>query len=89
MKLPISVAIGDVDVMVPLAQAKVMKEILEGKKGGHEVIIIGGAKHGFATRAKPGDEEGTRQGVLAEDQAVEWFNKCFDGYREVSSSSKQ
>jgi dienelactone hydrolase len=85
VKLPLSVAIGDVDAMVSVAQAQQMKEILSAKNAGHDVVIIPGAAHGFATRAKPGDEAGTRQGVQAEDQAVNWFNKCFDGYRKASN----
>ncbi|XMA10994.1 hypothetical protein WAI453_003785 [Rhynchosporium graminicola] len=82
VKLPISVAIGDVDVMIPKKQAEDMKATLEAK-GEHEMVIIPGAVHGFATRAKPGDEEGTKQGLQAEDQAVNWFNKCFSGYEKA------
>jgi dienelactone hydrolase len=84
VRLPISVAVGDVDVMVPVKQAEEMKSILEGK-GANEVVIIPGAAHGFATRAKPGDEEGTKQGVQAEDQAVNWFDQCFDGYKKAAA----
>jgi dienelactone hydrolase len=84
VRLPISVAVGDVDVMVPVKKAEEMKRILE-EKGGNEVVIIPGAKHGFATRAKPGDEEATKRGVQAEDQAVNWFDKCFDGYKKAAA----
>ncbi|EHL03822.1 putative protein AIM2 [Glarea lozoyensis 74030] len=84
VRLPISVAVGDIDVMVPIKKAEEMKSILEGK-GGNEVVIIPGAAHGFATRAKPEDEKGTQKGVQAEDQAVNWFNRCFDGYKKPAT----
>ena len=76
--LPLSVCVGDVDNQLPLKQLQQTKEILE-KKGDDkfEVVIIPGAVHGFAVRAKPDDEKAVSQGKQAEEQAVSWFNKWF------------
>ena len=64
---------------MPLAQVQRTKEILEKKgKDIHEVIIIPGAKHGFAIRADPSDEKAVDQGKQAETQAVDWFTKWFE-----------
>lgn len=77
--LPLSVIVGDVDMVLPIAKAQSMKEILEKKeKDKHEAIIIPGAKHGFAIRGHPDDEKAAEQGRQAENQAVNWFNKHFE-----------
>lgn len=76
--LPLSVSIGDVDIALPLAKVQTTKDILEAKgKDKHEVIIIPGAKHGFAIRAPLDDEKAVEQGLQAEEQAVNWFLKWF------------
>lgn len=78
VSLPLSVAVGDVDVMVPIKQVEQMKKILEEKgRERHEVVVIPGAKHGFAIRAKPDDKEAVEHGLKAEEQAVRWFNRWF------------
>ena len=78
VKLPLSVAVGDVDIALSLADVQKTKAILEEKgKDIHEVVIIPGAKHGFAIRAFPNDEKAVAQGLQAEEQAVNWFTKCF------------
>jgi len=80
VSLPLSVAVGDVDMAMPIKQVKQMKKILEGKGRGeetHTVVVIPGAKHGFAVRAKPDDKVAVEQGVKAEEQAVAWFNRWF------------
>ncbi|MCJ1356762.1 MAG: hypothetical protein MMC33_006758 [Icmadophila ericetorum] len=77
--LPLSVSIGDVDIALPLKQVQQTKEILEKKDAEKfEVVILPGAVHGFAVRAKPGDEKGIEQGKQAEDQAVGWYTKRFE-----------
>ncbi|KAI9880802.1 MAG: hypothetical protein M1830_000238 [Pleopsidium flavum] len=77
--LPLSLAVGDVDIAMPLAQVQQAKDILEEKgKDTHEVVIIPGARHGFAIRAHPDDEKAVEQGKQAEEQAVNWFTKWFE-----------
>ena len=76
--LPLSVAVGDADLALPIAKVKQTKAILEEKgKDIHELIIIPGAKHGFAIRAHPDDEKAVEQGNQAEEQAVNWLSKWF------------
>lgn len=78
VKLPLSISVGDVDMALPLAKVHTIKEILEEKgKDKHEVVIIPGATHGFAIRADPRDEKAVEHGLLAEDQAANWFSKWF------------
>lgn len=73
--VPMSVAVGDEDMAMKGPLARQMKEILEVKKrGDHEVVIMPGAKHGFAIRAVP--REGGKQREMAdqaEKQALDWF----------------
>ena len=45
------------------------------EKGRFEIQIVEGAKHGFAVRGNPEDEEEARQAQKAEDQAVAWFER--------------
>ena len=79
INLPLSVAVGDADFALPLADVQKTKSILEEKgKDMHEVVIIPGAKHGFAVRAHPDDEKAVEQGLQAENQAVNWFTKWFE-----------
>lgn len=71
---PLSVSIGDVDIALPLTQARQMKNVLDGKnESKYEVVILEGAKHGFAIRGNPEDEEQMKLAQIAEDQAVDWF----------------
>jgi dienelactone hydrolase len=78
VKLPLGMAIGDCDRALPLAGVEKMKTILEEKMPGrYEVVIYPGAIHGFAVRGNPESEGGTQQGMQAEDQAVQWFEKWF------------
>lgn len=76
--LPLSVTVGDVDMVMPLKEVEQVKEILGAKgKGTHEVVILPGAKHGFAVRARPNDEKAVDQGKQATEQAVNWFTNWF------------
>ena len=76
--LPLSVAVGDVDIALPLKQVESVKQILAAKgKDTHEVVILPGAKHGFAVRARPNDDKAVQQGKQATDQAVGWFTNWF------------
>lgn len=73
---PLSICIGDIDFAMGHQKVLQTKEILEKKKAGdHEVVIIPGAKHGFAIRYDPKDEYQTECAQKAEVQALEWFAK--------------
>jgi len=74
---PLSIAVGDADFAMPLAQVETTREILRKKGDMHEVVVIPGAKHGFAVRGAPEDKKAVEQGMQAEDQAVKWFEKWF------------
>lgn len=74
--IPISVVVGDEDMALKAPLAHQMKDILEiKKKGDHEVVIMKGAKHGFAIRTHPADEHEMECAGDAETQAIEWFTK--------------
>lgn len=78
VNLPLSVAVGNEDTAMKGPQRLQMKEILEvKKKGDHEVVIMPGAKHGFATRVDPRDEWQLECAEKAEVQAIEWFKRWF------------
>lgn len=73
---PLSICVGDVDVVFGHAQSKQAKEVLEGRgEGKHEVVILPGAKHGFAVRGRADDPKEMEQADIAEDQVVKWFQK--------------
>ena len=49
---------------------------VDGKRGKmFEMIVVEGARHGFAIRGNPGDEDEKRRGQMAEDQAVDFFGR--------------
>jgi dienelactone hydrolase len=65
---PLSVAIGDVDMGIKIKMVNDIKTLLEGESkpnGQNEVVIYPGAKHGFAVRANPKNEEQTKSGAEA------------------------
>ena len=74
---PLSIAIGDVDMGIKVELVREMKNLLEDEKlgGRNEVVIMPGAKHGFAVRADPKDEGQTKSAEEAKVQAIEWFRK--------------
>lgn len=74
--IPVSVAVGDNDTVLKGPQAVETKQILEAK-GGHEVTILPGAKHGFAVRTHPDDKHEMECAQKAEDQAISWFTNKF------------
>ncbi|KAG4430230.1 hypothetical protein IFR05_014286 [Cadophora sp. M221] len=76
--LPLSVAVGETDMAMSGPLIRQMKEILEvKKKGDNEVVVMPGAKHGFAVRAVPEDGVQRDWADKAETQAIEWFTKYF------------
>lgn len=76
----LSIAIGDVDMVMPLKQVDEAKRILGSKTGvDSEVVLYPGAKHGFAVRASRAvpDSVETKNAEEAEKQAVAWFQRQF------------
>ncbi|OHW97090.1 dienelactone hydrolase family protein [Colletotrichum incanum] len=74
--LPLSVANGDDDMMMPKAKMAQAKELM-GRKENGEIVEYPGAKHGFAVRGDPNDQSQADFGRRAEDQAVGWFQRWF------------
>lgn len=78
VNLPLSVAVGNEDMAMGGKDIMKMKEILEvKKKGDHEVVIMPGAKHGFAIRTDPKDKLAMEYAEKAEVQAIDWFTRWF------------
>jgi dienelactone hydrolase len=76
--VPLSVSIGNEDMAMKGPLIQQMKEILEvKKKGDHEVVILPGAKHGFAVRTDTSDAFQMECAEKAEEQAVNWFARWF------------
>ena len=76
VKLPLSIIVGDNDHAMKGPLVLQTKEILEvKKKGDHEVVIVPGAKHGFAQRTATEDPFQMKVAQQAEDQAIRWFTK--------------
>ena len=55
--------------------AKKETELDQNERGKFVISVVEGAKHGFAVRGDLGIEEEVKQGMVAEDQAVDWFQK--------------
>ena len=79
MKAPLCISNGSLDIALKPEGMEKIRESFARKEGfmegKYEMNVIEGAKHGFAVRGNPGDEEEKRKGQLAEDQAVEFFQK--------------
>lgn len=71
--VPYSMVIGDVDFMMPIGQVRQVAQMLESKKDVEsEVIVLPGARHGFAVRGRLDPVE-REMADVAEDQLVKWF----------------
>lgn len=75
IKLPYSVAIGDVDFAMSIEDVGRMQRILKESGSDSEVVVIPDAKHGFAVRADPNDKAAAAMAEQALEQAVSWFKK--------------
>ena len=81
--LPLRVCQGSEDFVLKMDGVRQIEEIFAGKekqlpesqRGKYVVTVVQGAKHGFAVRGNLGIEEEVRHGLVAEDDAVEWFQK--------------
>lgn len=54
------------------------KKLGQDQKGRYVITVVEGAKHGFAVRGNLGIEEEVKHGMVAEDEAVKWFQKWLD-----------
>jgi dienelactone hydrolase len=75
---PLSVIVGNEDSAMNAAGIRQMEGILK-KVDHHEVVILEGAKHGFAVRIDPTDELQNNYAKQAEVQAIAWFSKWLQG----------
>lgn len=71
---PLLMQVGDVDMMLSMAKIKIVQEALKGKPG-CDVIVIPGAKHGFAVRPSQSDPNGKDQMAQATKGAISFFLK--------------
>ncbi|EAL89907.2 hypothetical protein KXW98_001319 [Aspergillus fumigatus] len=75
--IPVSFALGDLDVIVKKPQIEQIKKIMEGGEKVGEVKVYYGASHGFCVRADRLLKDAEQQATEAEDQALDWFNRHF------------
>ncbi|KAI0912615.1 Alpha/Beta hydrolase protein [Ustulina deusta] len=82
MTIPVSFAVGDKDNMVSPEQAKQLEKIVlekpDGQKG--ECRVYPGYGHGFACRVDVLNDD-PKGAAEAEDQAIAWFEKHFEGVK--------
>lgn len=76
LRMPVSLAIGDKDFIMPRAQVEKVQKIWDAAKDvATEVIVYPGAGHGFSVRGDPNNGAQVQQSEEAERQAVSWFKK--------------
>lgn len=81
--LPLSMCQGSEDFVLNMDGVRQIEGIFAEKekmlrqdqKGRFVVTVVEGAKHGFAVRGNLGIEEEVKHGMVAEDEAVKWFQK--------------
>ena len=75
IRVPFSLAIGDMDLVMGIKEVEQTKGILKAKSDDvpSQVVVYPGGGHGFAVRGHPDDEKEKMQRIQAEDQAIEWF----------------
>ncbi|KAF5587105.1 dienelactone hydrolase family [Fusarium subglutinans] len=74
---PVSVAIGDRDIVTSMSQVNVMKEAWKNLKTPTEVVVYPGAGHGFCVRVDDKNENLFQQSKEVEKQALDWFATYF------------
>jgi dienelactone hydrolase len=75
VNVPLSLIIGDKDAVMSLSEVKKGEAALNKKSDDHEIVIVPGAKHGFAVRGDPSDPKQADFAVQALNQALAWFKK--------------
>ncbi|KAF5647008.1 dienelactone hydrolase family [Fusarium tjaetaba] len=75
---PVSVAIGDRDIITPpMSQVNMMKETWKDLDTATEVVVYPGAGHGFCVRVDEKNKNLFQQSKEAEKQALDWFAMHF------------
>ena len=79
VRRPLSIANGDKDMALPIADVEKIKGILEAIPDVEsEVVVYRGAGHGFSVRADHTDNpSAVKHAAEAEDQAVAWYKRQF------------
>ncbi|KAK3940473.1 Alpha/Beta hydrolase protein [Diplogelasinospora grovesii] len=79
MHRPVSFACPENDPQVSLAQAEIIKKIVEGRTGESrgEVVVYENCGHGFCVRADTTNDDVARQAAEAEDQCIRWMQSHF------------
>lgn len=75
IKVPYSLIIGDVDFAMKIGDVEKVADILAAETlVASEVVVVPGARHGFAVRGNPNDPNEKEMADQAEDQLVKWFS---------------
>jgi dienelactone hydrolase len=77
IRKPTGVAVGSKDNWMNSEQVREMEAVLKGNGVVCEVVVYEGAGHGFSVRIDRKNPKQAEQAVLAEEQAVAWFTRCF------------
>ncbi|KAK6066335.1 dienelactone hydrolase family protein [Seiridium cupressi] len=73
---PVSIAIGDKDLVTPVSHVDDIKKTRQTLKNvTTEIVVYAGAGHGFCVRVGPHNKNQIQQSKEAEEQALRWFNK--------------
>ena len=85
VSLPLCISNGSLDFQLKQEGNEIIRAMFarkevelnaDGKRGKmFEMNVVEGARHGFAIRGNPGDEDENRRGQMAEDQAVDFFGR--------------
>ncbi|CVK86991.1 hypothetical protein FPRO06_06286 [Fusarium proliferatum] len=74
---PVSVAIGDRDIVTSMSRVNLMKETWRDLDTPTEMVVYPGAGHGFCVRVDEKNENLFQQSKEAEKQALDWFATHF------------
>ncbi|KAJ5373269.1 Dienelactone hydrolase [Penicillium concentricum] len=77
IKIPVSFALGSLDMVVKPPQIEQIKQVFASEAGAKngEVVVYEGAGHGFCVRGDFVQEDASKQADEAENQALAWFAK--------------
>lgn len=81
VQAPLFVSVGDADIALGLEKIRVVQGVLAKKRDDCEVVVLEGAKHGFAARADPREKRQVECQEIAERQALEFFGRWLGGGR--------
>lgn len=75
VELPLSICIGNEDFALKMEGVERIKTVLneKGDRVKSELVVVEGAKHGFAIRGDKASEEQLKQEEVAFEQAVKWL----------------